>query len=360
MHKSCKYIYNSSYYISFKESMTTLVRTIPLLMSRPRIINFELMLVIKKGIYGVSNNEVVDKQYSNLEKQVGAQYGNASIITMLSNLPLEEIDFLHNRDYALDHFKKGVDFARRLPVGNRRVLTFHLNSLVSPEEFKGKMQEQWYEEFEKSGMGRSLGNANEYAKDHGVEILIESVPLPEFGDVEENDERTYRNVKFRDLRNPFYMYHDSYIWNEVKRLGLGICLDLCHNRTLLWEAFDKSSEVLFKVDSDNISERIEHSVQGISSREGYKELSYDVLSLNPRTDLVHLNDGAGKYTPKGGVFLEGVALGDGDIIEKREIINIINKRRIPFVFEINETDFANRPNTKKSIEYVLQAKQDDF
>lgn len=320
-----------------------------------------LMLVIRKTNPDqkprVFDTENVKKQYDNLAKH-SEVYGNAPIITMLSNLPIEHIDFLHNVEEAKYHVCQGIEFAKNLPIGARKILTFHLNTLITPEEFKSRSQEEWYRTFD-SIIRPRLNFIGGQGKDNNVEVLVESVPVPEFGDIPGTDERMYRGVKWRELRNPFYMLGNNHVWNTVKRSGLGVCLDVCHNRTIYLEVSHEVQEVLFKDDAHFIKK--EYTIDELQYMDCMsRRLLGDVMELHPRTDLVHLNDGKGRYTKEGAVFYEGIALGEGDIEGLKYMINTMNQRKIPFVIEVNETDFDNRPNTKKSIEYILNTKPEDF
>ncbi|MBW3019586.1 hypothetical protein KY329_05375 [Candidatus Woesearchaeota archaeon] len=291
-----------------------------------------LMLFIRNGMRGISLDSTVELQYSNLRQ---LDYGTAPIVTMLSNHPYEEIDFLHNPEYATMHVKKGIDFARGLPIGGERLLTFHLNSLVPKEEFLDKTEKQWKDIF--GGILPFLERIARYARDNAVGVKVESVPVPDFGDVPDSDKRTYRGVRLNQLRNPFYISH-KWGFDEIRNAGLGICLDICHNRTLYVVARSGDKEhALFDSDREEFAG---------------KSLFADVGCLK-HDDLVHLNDGDGIYS-KETVFREGIALGKGDIAELREIIRYLDAGKIAYVLEINETDLVNRPNTVESIRYLLE------
>ena len=120
---------------------------------------------------------------------------------------------------------------------------------------------------------------------------------------------------------------------------MGICLDICHNRTIYLNVNRGNSRNLLHPDD----------FQKLKS----KSLFDDIINLKS-DDLVHLNDGSGFYSGnEKTTFKEGLALGEGDIQELPKIVKYLNENKIPFVLEINETDFNNRPNTKKSIDYLL-------
>ena len=169
--------------------------------------------------------------------------------------------------------------------------------------------------------------------------MVETDPVPCYGDIDFADFRRYRNRKLNELRSPLYL---TGFWGfqQIRETGLGICLDICHNRTIYRTANSQEySGVLHPEDLDIL--RI-------------LTLLEDVKSLES-TDLVHLNDGSGIYSKKDkNVFKEGITLGEGDIFELDKILEYIDYNQIPWVLEINEEDFNKRPNTRKSIEYILK------
>lgn len=301
-----------------------------------------LMLFVRSAEEGkprVADPDNVGRQYENLHK-FGQVYGNAPIITMLPNMPIGDIDFLHNSSFARDHVLSGIEFAKGLPLGGRRILTFHLNSLGPVREFKSKDRESWYGEFQ-SRVQSFLEEIAAAAVASNVDVLVETLCTPEFGDMEAGEGQAYNGAPdLRSLRSPFYIFTGNGIQERIRGAGLGICLDLCHNRTIYHAAEDGEEDVLFYKDIRRV-------------REEELTLLDDVYALNSQTDLVHLNDGAGRYTCEGGVFEEGVRLGGGDITALPKIIGHLNSHRIPFVLEINEEDFKGRPNTRASIEYLL-------
>lgn len=274
-----------------------------------------LMLLIQNGMQGVFGGDA-EVQKQNLQS-FAEEYGDNLIVVMLSNIPIWDVDFFHNTDGALAHVKGGVDFAKSLGVGGKKVVTFHLNTLLNPGEFL-KTSLNFKKIFDER-IAPVLLEVSEYASKNGVELNVETVPNPEFGDLAVTDEREYLGTKLRDLRNPYLISWDASIvsFHKLRELGLGICLDMCHSQML-----------------------------GV-------DLLEEVKNLLP-TDLVHLNDGSGEFTEEGGCFKEGVTLGEGDISNLSEIIKELNKKNIPMVLEINETDFVNRPNTKTSIEFLLK------
>jgi len=292
------------------------------------------MLFIRKVDEGdtprIMDSKSRDKQYSNLE-QYATRYGEADIVTMLPNLPTQQIDWFHNTDFAYEHVCKGIDFARNLPLGGNRLLTFHLNSLVSPQEFLGASRQEWYDIFDERAKP-ILSAVGQEARRQGVDVLVETVPVPEFGDMPKGDEK-------RELRNPWYHYSGNHIWRGLVDAGLGACVDLSHSRTIyIAELVNDREQIMFPEDVETIKNRRANLLTDLQ---------------DPATRLIHLNDGAGMYTPEGGTFKEGVALGQGDIGDLPHLISYINSRQIPMVLEINESEYKIRSNTRASIEYLI-------
>lgn len=294
-----------------------------------------LMLVIFGGICGVTEEK--ELLYQNLSDFKDA-LKDYPLITMLSCLPCGEMDLLNQREISLYHVQKGIEFASGLPVGGNRLLTFHLGSLVSKREFMGKTQKQWRARFFNEVMP-ALTEIYKFAANHGVEVKVETIPTPYFGDISSSDEREYRGVKLNQLRDPFYLTHD-WGFNEIRESGLNLCLDLCHNRTIYLTAREGETEgVLYEEDIDIFKTR---------------SLLDDVSALGS-SDLVHLNDGAGIFSEsKRTIFREGVALGEGDITDLRGIIKHFDVHRIPYVLELDEHDYLIRPNLEKSIGFLLE------
>ncbi len=296
-----------------------------------------LMLVMVGGIKAVTIDAEI--QLKNLEV-LKNEYGDAPIVTMLSSNPLEDIDWLEQTETALFHVKAGVDFARRLPIGGRRIITCHLASLVPEEVFLSQTLSHWRRRFD-NDVAPALKETADYAKFKGVELKLETVPVPEYGDWAAEGKFLYHGQDVRNLRNPFYMTH-QWGFEQMRNLGWGICLDICHNRTIYQTARKKDGRwagIIFAEDQPHFSKA---------------EVIRDVQALT-FPDIVHFNDGAGEFTHEGGRFKEGVVPGQGDIKNLPMILDFLNRRQIPFVIEVDEAgDFKNRPGTKATIEWILK------
>ena len=298
-----------------------------------------LMLVLYGGILGVTEHR--DVQYDNLKKLENI-YGNLPIVVMLSNIPIAEIDFLNNTEHAIRYAKSAIDFARNLPIGGRRIVTFHLHALVKEIEFLAKSKQEWIEIFRKI-IHPSLLEICAYSNQNGVEVKIETVPVPEWGDIPDDDKRTYRGAPLNTLRDPFYL---TGLWgfDLVRETGLGICLDICHNQTIYVTARHGDPVGILHLAEINFLKN--------------RTIVDDINSLN-KTDLVHLNDGAGMFSKKDGrVFKEGVTLGEGEIKELDYAIELLDQKQIPYVLEVyDDGDYINRPQTQASIQYLTKRKK---
>lgn len=293
-----------------------------------------LMLVVYGGLMGVTDHKAV--QYQNLEKIKDA-YGDLPIVVMLSNIPINEIDFLNNTREAIKYVRAAIDFTQEIPIGGRKILTFHLHALVPEEKFLEKSKQEWIEVFRKT-VHPALLEICAYSNQKNVEAKIETVPVPEWGDLPDEDHKTYLGFKLNKLRDPFYL---TGLWgfDLIRETGLGICLDLCHNQTIYTTAIrGEPVGILHSLEINLLKNRT---------------ILDDIHSLN-RDDLVHLNDGAGVFSKKNKtVFKEGLPLGEGEIVELRETIDLLDYKKIPYVLEVYDNgDYLNRPATQKSIKYL--------
>lgn len=276
-----------------------------------------LMLVIRDGMRGLAG-EAAERQRAHL-KTISDQYGDAPIVVMLSNVPIAEMDWLHHPSNAAEHVRAGIRFAASLPVDTTRFVTFHLNALCAPDEFQSAEKAEWQKKF--FDIAPLLQTLVTEAAAHHVRLFIETVPDPEFGDIPLSDERTYRDVKLRHLQNPWIL-SSAWGFKEIHDLGLGIVLDLSHHRTLM-------------------------------KKTGDGMLKDELRHLNS-SDLIHLNDGRGEWSPDGVCFEEGVPLGEGDIVTLPELIRMIRERRIPAVLEVNDVDINERAETVRSLAYLAK------
>src|SRR3989344_1363280 len=304
-----------------------------------------LMVFTHGGIKTVSDEELIRKQYDNLG-HLTQSYGESPVVTMLSNIPIGEMDWYHNIEQAKEHVVKGIEFAKGLPLGRRRIVTFHTNTLMPKEEFDAESSRSWKKLFGER-ISPEFKKIGEYSKVNNVEVLVETCPAPEFGDIdpkaEKNKDDFYRGVPFAELRNPFYLTSVGSVvkFSDIEQTGLGVCLDVCHNYITYQTAREGDLEgFLHEADVSNL-------------RAG--SLMNDVRALNPQIDLVHLADVRGRYSRKDGtIFYEGLVLGEGENKQLAQILFHINRTKTPFVLETKDKDFSVRDETKKSIVWILE------
>ena len=308
--------------------------------------NTGLMLVILGGKEALEG-EQRDKQYGNFKDLTLRAGRNLPVIVMASNRPLEDLDFYHDPVGSVEHIKSAVDFARGLPGALDHVVTFHLNSLLKPEEWAaaGSNEAERYDFFSKefeAKMLPALREAAEYAAAKGVKLQVETCPVPEFGDCEDKDVED--GIPVNQLGDPFPLFSGRGA-SEVREAGLGVALDLCHTHTLYRAAKEKAgTEGFFDTYKGLFPSDVELLVAG--------SLREEASRLMPG-EVVHINDSRGLFVPGESVHEEGIALGEGEIPELGEIVDDLFERDLRVVFEVHETDFKNRPNLRTSIDYVL-------
>lgn len=85
------------------------------------------------------------------------------------------------------------------------------------------------------------------------------------------------------------------------------------------------------------------------------------MDITQDGDVWDVNDAVGIYKTQQlhgeqAYYREGITLFEGDIPKKHleRLIKAGLKKHIKFVIEVNETNFASSPNTKKSLDKVLQ------
>ena len=122
-------------------TMTVLIPTLPRsaddvarsseLMQEIESIGFKAgtMLVIERGLNGLS-----DESTTQYHQNLRSLKTKVPVVVMLSNMPVEDMDWLHDPNKAMEHVKRGVHFTAGLSWGLDPIVTFHLSSLVTKEE----------------------------------------------------------------------------------------------------------------------------------------------------------------------------------------------------------------------------------
>lgn len=304
-----------------------------------------LMLVSANGMKDFEGTPAAEHR-SNLER-AAKELGRLNFVVMAPNR-VADLDFHHLPEKSLASLKTVVDFAGRLPrTGDGPVVSFHLNTLFTAQEWSnaGEGPDEKLEFF--SAIFREqvlpvLEAAAQYGRSSGVALKIETTPVPEFGDLPDAD--------LNSLGNPFPLYSQR-CESELRQLGFGIVMDLCHSHTLLAAARMIDGG---KAGCDDYKGLFPADVRYLART----TLLEEVKALKPG-DMVHLNDSRGLFNaPPGTLHEEGVALGDGEIPDMPAIIRELLAKDLPIIFEINEADYVRRPNLRRSIDYFLEHAQD--
>lgn len=269
---------------------------------------------------------------------------NLPVIVMTSFMPLTDLDFYHLPNQSIKHIKLAVDFVSDLKSKDP-IVTFHLNTLMTEVEWQqaglkpADKLKYWNNQFEKI-VWPALKTANDYAEEQGVELKVETTPVPESGDLPDTTLNT--------LGNPFPLYSGRGI-PEVRNSGLGIVLDLCHTYTLY-----KAAKIIQKDNSkyDVYKGLFPSDINKLID----KNLMQEVEAL-AGGDIVHLNDSRGIFDSSiESLHEEGIAPGAGEIENLSQIIKTLIDKKIKLVFEIHDANYTkgSRPNLEKSIQYLLK------
>ncbi len=299
-----------------------------------------VMVLTQPG--GIPDDTTMEKYHRNLEPVAKNYPDTMPVIVMATNMPPEYVDFLDNTDEAIQNIMHMVDFASGLQFGGQKVISYHIHGFVNAETMRTTTASYWREQVWSETIAPALTEVAQYAASMRVQPVIEICPVPYWWDLSTDDKVVYRGMSRRDLRSPFYMAGNLWGYPELKETGNGVCPDLCHVRTLYAHArADVVDGIFFKEDVDILKEG---------------SVWQNVDELTPKIDHCQVNDGDGLGNDEGGMFREGVALGQGDIEELPDILRAMRDYRIPMVLEVGEVDFKNptRPNNVKSIEYIIE------
>lgn len=265
-------------------------------------------------------------------------------VVMAPNLPWRDADWFHDPDGAGARVRTAIDFAASLTEHDGEpYVTFHLNALLTREEWArigvtDAERERACDHRLRTAMLPALASLAGFARDRGVRLAIETTPVPEFGDRPESELNT--------LVNPFPLYAGRG-FDDVRSVGIGIVLDLCHTQTLYAAA---SRIAQHGAQHPEITAGLfPHDVERLAAG----SLLDDVRALRDG-DLVHVNDGRGRFDPTAGTLHEeGVALGAGDTPNMPALLAALTTTGVPIVFEINERSYTERTQLDASIAYYL-------
>ncbi|MDD5254405.1 MAG: hypothetical protein PHG05_04920 [Candidatus Nanoarchaeia archaeon] len=341
------------------------------------------LMLISRG-EGDLTPENIKLQIENLKAFIKDK--DIKIFFMFPNKPLDgpnRLNFLNNQKYSIEYISKGINFVNNLyeELGDsvEKLMSFHTNSLTLENFPRVNYEEEW--DFVKNGLEEVLG----YAKERNVSLGIENVPVPEFGDIKKDENSLLRDSFWKnelnetgkneaywcDLGNPFPIFPWRGL-DEIRDIGFRWVLDTCHLK-ISYKVLEFVFNNYHNKDSIILSE-IFNTFKGIDFHDisrywGHKE-GYDGTLISRVTkflkegDIIQLNNSRGIYNPFENpvkYHKEGIALDGGDISTKdmEKIIKKLIKGKYHIVLELNETDFKNRPNTKKSIDFMINVMDQD-
>lgn len=318
-----------------------------------------LMLLIKQGDLDPDN---VRRQIDNLGPFANMSRAERPVLFgMHPNKPLDgpnRFNFLDNGARSQDYLEGSIDLVAQLPSEftppSGRALTFHLNTLVRPENWVSD-EDYWARAFE-DVLARVRDSAA-YAQRQGVTLAVETTPVTEFGDMPRtsdyllDDGHTY----WADLGNPWPLF----FWrDEIQRLrdaGTGIVTDTCHSFIALRTALEVQRLAGEGRGSEALKTYMIHP-SDVEAAPPIDEFANMVIDNTKPGDVWHVNDASGMRTTEGlqgedRVFEEGIALFEGDIPadQLQQIVESGLKMPIKLVIEVNEEDYTENPNTKKSL-----------
>jgi hypothetical protein len=272
------------------------------------------------------------------------------------NRPLEETNFLLSPDTAESGVKKSIDFLDKIPEEYRGGVNFHLNTLVSPNEWMCDYS-YWKEIFAEKIAPR-LKEIFSYGNQKGVGVRVETMPIPEFGNLADLEEGIYN----LDLGDPYPIFPWR-IEKEIRRLGGNITLDVCHASIAL-KALKECDRIL-KEGKDPFSVYkgifLEDLAEERTSLDKYSESSkyvgrrlVDFIAALRKGDSVHLSSSKGIYRPPQGHYIEGLAIDSGDLGKYMpEIIKALSKFRDTVIIEVEDSDLMNLSESKRSVEFLI-------
>lgn len=320
-----------------------------------------LMLVIRPQDL---NPEKVQKQLDNLDPYAAKSVAERpAIFAMHPNLPISgeaPFNFLKNPNFSEDYVGKAIEFVARFPPelspATGRALSFHLNSLIAPEEWISD-DDYWANVFE--GVLERIGNLAEFAKRQGVDIAVETTPVTEFGDVSKDPEHLMGDghTYWADLGNPWPLLFWRDEIHRLRQKGSRVAIDFCHSFIAL-----RTVLLAGRLAKEGRPEALSVYMLHQSDIDAARKVSFPeaVLAHTQKGDIWHVNDAKGFYKTvalqgEESSFQEGVALFEGEIpVEALDtLVKKGLKLPIKYVIEVHEEDFTNSPNTKKSLQKVF-------
>jgi hypothetical protein len=326
-----------------------------------------LMLILKSS--QETQGESRQIQLDNLDPYVKLPQGERpAIFVHHPNKPLEGVhglqdgnNFFANPGQSQEWVEQTIDFAAQIPQEltpkSGQTVNIHLNTLLLPHEWHAD-PEYWSRHFE--DVTKRIHQLSEYAKARNITLAVETVPIPEFGDMPKNPaNQLTTGVYWAELGNPWPLLFWRNDITQLRQAGSSLTIDLCHSFIAL-----KTISEIARLPQDLRQQAVqtymlyETDLDHANSLDHFAEL---VLTNTLSGDIWHVSDTRDIYkTPpffeEQKNFEEGVELFAGEI-PKDQLECLIQeglKRVIKFVIEVNEQDYTNNPHTQASLNSVLQ------
>jgi len=334
-----------------------------------------LMLVLLQPEH--VEGEFVQRQLDNLDPYRKLNTEDRPVVfAMHSWRPLtgtteSPLNFLTNGSWSREYVEKSIDFMSEIPDDlappSGRAVTFHLSTYVTPDQWKKELNE-WDDDFKE--VIRHIRELTEYGQRYGVNVHIENVPVPPFGDwlPSKDSKFTHKPFHFRDLGTPW----PGLPWrDEVKAFrdaGARMTVDWCH----LEVALDSVREVASLARNGFRNEALSAYMffeSDLIHENAVDEFAKQALLITKPGDIVHAVQSADKYqTTRLGLhntdqtFVDSASLSDPEgnipVDQLKKLIKTNLGMPVKFVLEAMETDFKNNPNTKASLDLVLSMAQE--
>lgn len=247
---------------------------------------------------------------------------------------------------------RSIDFASRLPEPvSRGKVNIHLNTLVSPEEWKDSL-EYWQGAFDflvKPVISEIIG----YGKEKGVDILVETMIPRGYGD--------QNSIELCELFEPYPLLPNRGI-QEIRRSGGKITFDTSHcditamfvrycrrlrkegiqNPHLYYGLFREDLEALPK--NFHLFQYLEHLENG------------DHLHLSGSRGLFRDPNLSKKLGVDPSFCFDGIELGKGEMTKSRvaKIIKIAESKGADITVEIIDYDVNNPMQTERSVNFIAE------
>ena len=279
----------------------------------------------------------------------------------------KRLNFLTNPAWSEDYVADAIDFAAEIPDGLTpeygRYLSFHTNTMVTPDVWDEWMKDPDYllEAFE--DVQRRIGELSFYGKRKSVNIGVETIPIPAFGDWAKNEKSRIPDTPyyFADLVEAYPLLPQHIERHLIRKEGAHITHDFSH--TFIGMRAVQEVKRLGTLAALNAYKIYEADLFFADDVGKFDEV---ILEGIKDGDMVHANNAKGIYrfpqfhgTKRELPYKDSASLSRGDIPRRqlRRLIKGSLQRQVHFVIEVNEPDgkMLEAPNTKEFLDFVLNS-----